>query len=115
MQFDLLEAQACADWTSSQFCCGPAPAPSNASRLPRHCRRSIREKGPARCGAFLFQPPRARADGVSVDPLGSCAMGSSVFPEMFLGMVAIGPVGPTVTPVVRPGIRAEGVSVDPLG
>jgi len=33
MQFDLLEAQACADWTSSQFCFGPTPAPSNASRL----------------------------------------------------------------------------------
>src|ERR1700738_5499347 len=49
------------------------------------------KKAPRDAGLFLFQPPRARADGVSVDPLGSCAMGSSVFPEMFLGMVAIGP------------------------
>jgi hypothetical protein len=42
-------------------------------------------------------------------------MGPSVFPEMFMGLMAIGPVWPTVTPVVRPGIRADGVIVDPLG
>src|ERR1700732_1058893 len=64
-----------------------------------------------------IQRPRIRAEGVSVDPLGSAptAMGPSVFPEMFMGLVAIGPVWPAVTPVVRPGIRADGVSVDPLG
>src|ERR1700730_14317282 len=58
------------------------------------------KKAPRDAGCFLYQPPRARAAPVSVDPLGSCAMGSSVFPEMFLGMVAIGPVWPTATPVV---------------
>ena len=40
--------------------------------------------------------------GVTVDPLGpaATAMGPSVFPEMFMGLVAIWPVWPTVTPVV---------------
>ena len=65
----------------------------------------------------MFQRPRTRAAGVSIDPLGSAvtAMGPSVFPEMFMGLVAIRPVWPTVTPVVRPGVRADEVSVDPLG
>jgi hypothetical protein len=38
------------------------------------------------------------ADGVSVDPLGSLAMGASVFPETFGGLLAIRPVAPTVLP-----------------
>jgi hypothetical protein len=76
-----------------------------------------RKKAPRDAGLFLFQWPRTRAAGVSVDPLGSVltAMGPSVFPEMFMGLVAIRPVWPPVTPVVRPGIRADGVGVDPLG
>jgi hypothetical protein len=32
------------------------------------------------------------AEPVSVDPLGSCAMGANVFPDIFLGLVAIRPV-----------------------
>src|SRR3984957_1880788 len=86
MQCDLLEAQACADWTSS-----------------RTGGDQFAKKSPARCGAFLFQRPRTRAAGVSIDPLGSAvtAMGPSVFPEMLMGLVAIRPVWPTVTPVVR--------------
>jgi hypothetical protein len=61
-----------------------------------------RKKAPRDAGLFLFQWPRTRAAGVSVDPLGSVltAMGPSVFPEMFMGLVAIWPVWPTVTPVV---------------
>ena len=74
-----------------------------ATRLPRHWRGSIREKKPREMRAFLFQSPRTRAPGVSVDPLGLALtlMGPIVFPEMFQGLVAIGPVWPAVTPVVR--------------
>ena len=45
---------------------------------------------------FYSDPPRLIADGVSVDPLGSCAMGASEFPERFRGLVAMGRV--IVTP-----------------
>ncbi len=44
------------------------------------------------CGAFLYPPVRFIADPVNVDPLGSCAIGLSVFPEIFLGSLAIRPV-----------------------
>ena len=39
------------------------------------------------------------ADGVSVEPLGSCMIGASVFPEMFGGLVAIGLAAPMVAPL----------------
>jgi hypothetical protein len=61
------------------------------------------KKAPQDAGRFLFQRPRSRADGVSVDPLGSSAIGPSVFPEMFAGLVAIRPIWPTMTPVGEPG------------
>jgi hypothetical protein len=37
------------------------------------------------------------AEGVNVDPLGSCMMGARVFPDRFRGLVAIGPAAPTRT------------------
>jgi hypothetical protein len=43
-------------------------------------------------GAFLYPAVRLIAVPVSVDPLGSRAMGLSVFPEIFLGSLAIRPV-----------------------
>ena len=36
------------------------------------------------------------ADPLIVDPLGSCAMGASVFPVTFLGLFAMRPAEPTV-------------------
>jgi hypothetical protein len=36
------------------------------------------------------------ADGVSVEPLGSLAIGASVFPEAFGGLIAIRPAARTV-------------------
>ena len=38
-------------------------------------------------------------------------MGPSVFPEMFQGLVAIGPVWPTVTPVVRYSVPGKFIGV----
>jgi hypothetical protein len=39
------------------------------------------------------------AEGVNVDPLGSCMIGARVFPEKFGGLVAMAPAVPTVTPL----------------
>jgi hypothetical protein len=39
------------------------------------------------------------ADGVSVEPLGSCMIGARVFPEMFGGLVGLGPAVPMATPL----------------
>ena len=39
------------------------------------------------------------AEGVSVDPLGSCMIGARVFPDRFRGLVAIRLAEPTVTPL----------------
>jgi hypothetical protein len=46
---------------------------------------------PTGTSSSFYPPVRFIADPVSVDPLGSCAIGRSVFPEMFLGWVAIRP------------------------
>jgi hypothetical protein len=43
-------------------------------------------------GASPYPLVRFIADPVSVDPLGSCAMGPSVFPEIFLGVLATRPI-----------------------
>ena len=43
-------------------------------------------------GSFLYPAVRFIADPVSVDPLGSFAMGANVFPEIFLGWFAMRPV-----------------------
>jgi len=50
-------------------------------------------------GGLLFQPPRLMAEGVNVDPLGSCMIGARVFPDMFRGLVAIAPDAWMVTPL----------------
>jgi hypothetical protein len=39
------------------------------------------------------------AAGVNVDPLGSCMIGASIFPDKFGGLVAIRLVAPAVTPL----------------
>jgi hypothetical protein len=39
------------------------------------------------------------AEGVNVDPLGSCMIGASVFPDKFRGLVAIGAGALMVTPL----------------
>jgi hypothetical protein len=46
----------------------------------------------AGCGAFLYPAVRFIAAPVSVDPLGSFAIGASALPEIFLGSLAIRPV-----------------------
>ena len=56
------------------------------------CQETKRPRQSLPCGAFLYPPVRFIAVPVSVDPLGSCAMGASVFPEIFLGSLAIRPV-----------------------
>jgi hypothetical protein len=45
------------------------------------------------------------AEGVNVDPLGACIIGARVFPDKFLGFVAITPVVPTLVP--RKGRETE--------
>jgi hypothetical protein len=39
------------------------------------------------------------AEGVNVDPLGSCMIGARVFPDKFRGLVAIGSGALMVTPL----------------
>jgi hypothetical protein len=38
------------------------------------------------------------AEGTNVDPLGSCMIGASVFPDKFRGLVAMGRAVPTAAP-----------------
>jgi hypothetical protein len=63
-------------------------------------------KKPRARRGLSFHPPRLIAEGVNVDPLGSCMMGARVFPEIFGGLVAIGRGAPTVTPLTTG--RAKG-------
>jgi hypothetical protein len=56
---------------------------------------NITTKTPAQVQRFsLFQPPRLMAEGVNVDPLGSCAIGANELPVTFLGLFAMRPVPP---------------------
>jgi hypothetical protein len=64
------------------------------------------KKPRASAGSFLFQPPRLMAEGVNVDPLGSCMIGARVFPDKFGGLVAIGPAAPTVAPLKGRGTES---------
>jgi hypothetical protein len=57
------------------------------------------KKAPRKCGVFFGLYPRLVAAGANVDPLGSCMTGASVFPEKFLGLVAIRPAEPAVKPL----------------
>jgi hypothetical protein len=57
------------------------------------------KKAPRKRGVFFGLHPRLMAAGANVDPLGSCMTGASVFPEKFLGMVAIRPAELAVKPL----------------
>jgi hypothetical protein len=57
------------------------------------------KKSPAFARGFFGLHPRLVAAGANVDPLGSCMTGASVFPEKFLGMVAIRPAELAVKPL----------------
>jgi len=70
-------------------------SPGFRSRATTRCIRS----GSTRMAGYMFQPPRLMAEGVNVDPLGSCMIGARVFPDMFRGLVAIAPDAWMVTPL----------------
>jgi hypothetical protein len=78
------------------FCVGCALPDGNAST--DDCNKKPRKRG-----VSLFQPPRLIAEGVNVDPLGSCMIGASVFPDKFRGLVAMGRALSTVTPLEERG------------
>jgi hypothetical protein len=61
--------------------------------------RIVRYALSTRIADYMFQPPRLMAEGVNVDPLGSCMIGASVFPDMFRGLVAIAPDAWMVAPL----------------